>query len=128
MLKKTNSANVQLLTRRQDSADGFKSKSYGNQKFDFKLDGTFRNELTGFCVTAHERKKATDGTNWLRREAKGSTLVGAAPAPALTLLQGGKTVRATEFSALFPVWTLERGPMVCSTELWLEPDWLVEPF
>jgi len=63
MLKKTNSANVQLLTRREDSADGFKSKSYGNQKFDFKLDGTFRNELTGFCVTAHEGKKATDGTN-----------------------------------------------------------------
>jgi len=62
-IKKKDSANLQLWTCREDTAEGFKSKSYGNQKFDFKLDGTLRNELTGFCVTAHEGKTATDGTN-----------------------------------------------------------------
>jgi len=55
--------NVQLWTCREDNAKGFASKSYGNQKFDFKLDGTLKNELTGFCLTAHEDKMGTNGVN-----------------------------------------------------------------
>jgi len=62
-IKKKDSANVQLWTCREDTAKGLASASYGNQKFDFTLDGTLKNELTGFCLTAHEGKTATDGTN-----------------------------------------------------------------
>jgi hypothetical protein len=62
-IKKKDSANVQLWTCRKDDANGFASKSYGNQKFDFKLDGTLKNELTGFCLTAHEGASATNGMN-----------------------------------------------------------------
>jgi len=62
-IKKKDSANVQLWTCREDTEEGMKSKSYGNQKFDFTLAGTLKNELTGFCLTAHEGKTATNGTN-----------------------------------------------------------------
>merc|ERR1712241_1617119 len=54
-------ANVQLYTCRKDDAAGFASSSYGNQKFDLMKDGTFRNEATNFCLTAH--KVGTNGAD-----------------------------------------------------------------
>jgi hypothetical protein len=50
-------ANVQLWTCREDNAEGFKSSSYGNQKFDLMNDGTIKNEATNLCLTVDESKK-----------------------------------------------------------------------
>jgi len=52
--------NIQLWTCRKDNAAGFASSSYGNQKFDLMQDGTFRNEATNFCLTAHKVCKGDD--------------------------------------------------------------------
>jgi len=54
-------ANIQLWTCRKDDAKGFASSSYGNQKFDLLKSGTFSNNRTGFCLTAH--KGDVDDTN-----------------------------------------------------------------
>lgn len=54
-------ANVQLWTCRKDDAKGFESPSYGNQKFNLMKNGTFANEKTSFCLTAH--KGDGDDTN-----------------------------------------------------------------
>jgi len=57
-------ANVQLWTCREDNAEGFKSSSYGNQKFDLMNDGTIKNEATNLCLTVDETKKdAANGAN-----------------------------------------------------------------
>jgi len=57
-------ANVQLWTCREDNAEGFKSASYGNQKFDLMKTGTLNNSRTGFCLTAHVGEgKGTNGAN-----------------------------------------------------------------
>lgn len=58
-------ANVQLWTCRKDDEEGFKSNSYGNQKFDLMNDGTIRNEATNFCLTVleAEKKDEANGAN-----------------------------------------------------------------
>jgi len=57
-------ANVQLWTCRKDDEEGFKSNSYGNQKFDLMNDGTIRNEATNFCLTVDaEKKDEANGEN-----------------------------------------------------------------